>query len=819
MATPDTTNLTDSAQIFTSYTLPQIRAIHKSLHVQIDEKSARLRTQVGTSYRELLGTADTIVQMREDMREAQDAFARMSTMCGRAAVGSKVAGLGKFRARPSVDNVETGNAARLKLLDACRLAVSRLLKGRFEGKGSRLVLAAKTLILSRLLISSFASTNTTDKDIQTQVDTAKKNLGVLRRRLLRAVERVLEKPGDAVKQDDILKVLCAYSLASSSGARDVLRHFLSVRKEAVIFEFDSDEHGKDRGPDHVLRGLDLYTKTLLDVQALVPHKLSDALASLKKEPLLADESLRALEGLRLDVYEKWCGDEIQYFTPFIRHDDLEPSQAKDMLATWAKTGCDVLLSGLDKTLEHIPEFKAIVHLRTSVLEYWIKNGAKPKGLDPSVMLGGLREAVNKRLVAVLDAKVAKLRLVGSEVAATLDSWQTGTTGRYNSLWDGEMLDMDITSGANQIAHEVTSRLYGRNDAVSRAVTCYQSWYQLIDEVGDLVEQLRRQRWDNDVEEIEEEEVIEARQKLLSKDDPQLLHEQLQNDLKKAFSELDEHIAALWRSRSEDSNSGNVAMYMLRILRDIRSQLPQLDALEAFGLGEVSSLHQSLAGHVCVSPVDEFSLSVLTRRRVVGRGLWEGEPALPTHPSPGTFTLLQNLVMAMGEAGLDLWTPVVVRVLKQTFSARLVDVWRKELESGFDDEMNIDKEAEAPKQNETPDGDKGQTEDVKSPNESEKPGEEEKVNAPEDEDGASEQKEAAPDTKSEQKQDLLVQWLYDIKLLQHCLETNDTSPEGPLAKLGQDIFVTTGLDDDAKERIARSCQEYWKRTSLLFGLLA
>ncbi|RYO96590.1 hypothetical protein DL764_007451 [Monosporascus ibericus] len=791
MATPDTSTLTDPSQVFTSYTLPQVRAIHKALHVQVDEKSVRLRTQVGNSYRDLLGTADTIVQMRQDMRDVQDVLGRMGDLCGREMVSSKVKGLSSFRGRSAV-NTRTGQLARLKLLEACRLTVTRLLKGGHDGKGDRLLLAAKTLVLSRLLVSSFSSATTADEDIEPEVDTAKKNLGSLRRRLLGAIEKILEKTGDSLKQTDIVKVLCAYSLASSSGARDVLRHFLSARKEAVVREFDCDESQREKGPAHVLHGLKLYTQTLLDVQALVPNRLSEALASIKKEPLLADESLRAVEGLRLDVYEKWCGDDIQYFTLFIRHDDLEGAEARDMLMGWARNGCDTLLSGLGKTLEIMSEFKAIVNLRTSVLEYWIRNGGKPRGFDPSVMLDGLRKAVNNRLTGVLDAKVAKLRLVGSEVAATLESWKTGTTERHNGLWDEEMLAMDVSSGANQIAHEVISRLYGRNEAVSRAVTCYQSWYQLIDDVGDLVEQLKGQRWDNDLDEIEDEDVIEARQKLLSKDDPQLLHERLQHELKTAFGDLEGQITALWQSRKDGANSGQVAMYILRILRDVRAQLPNLDDLRSFGLGEVPSLHQSLAEHVSIAPIDDFALSVLTGRRVVGRTLWEGDPALPTHPSPGTFTLLRNLVMAMGNSGLDLWTPAAVQTLKQVFSVRLVDIWRKEVEeSGSGGESEAEKGTNSPDESGT-----------SAEKEDEPPGTNE---------------ETASNTGAKLSHDLLVQWLYDVNILQHCLETNATSDEA-LSKLSEDIYNMTGLGGDARDKITKASQEYWKRTCLLFGLL-
>ncbi|CAJ2507040.1 Uu.00g082260.m01.CDS01 [Anthostomella pinea] len=792
MATPNTSTLASSAQIFTTHTLPQIRAIHKTLHVQIDEKSARLRTQVGNSYRELLGTADTIVQMRGDMLGAQDILGRMGGLCGRTVVDGKVGGLRKFRGGEDAD-AQLSQAARLKLLKACGLAVGRLLKGGAEGRGDRLVLAAKVFVLSRLLVSSFSDLKAADEEARAAVEAAKKSLDGMRRRLTRAVEKVLSKVGDGADTPEIIKALSAYSLAWSSGTRDVLRHFLHIRAQAITYEFDLDEHEKDRGTENVLNALRLYTKTLLDVQALVPNKLPEALSALKKKPLLADESLRTLEGLRLDINARWCGEEIRYFTPFIRHDDLDGKQARDMLMGWAKRGGETLLEGVSKTLEQVTEFKAIVELRTDVLQQWIKDGGKARGFDPSDMLDGLRKTINDHLLRILETKVTKLKLVGSEVTATLKAWQTGTADTHRSLWDEEMLDMDISGDAVHVNHEIVSRLHGRNHAVSRAVTGFESWHHIIDNVGDLVEQLKRQRWDNDVVDIEDEEVIEARQKLLSKDDPQLLHKRLNATLEKAFSDLDEQLTSLWQARKDGAGSGQIATYLLRILRDIRSRLPDIEGVKSFGLDNVSSLHEKLAAHVSVTPIEEFTSTALTRKRVAGRALWEGEPSLPAQPSPGAFSLLRKLVMSMGDSGLDLWTPAAVQTLKHVFGKQLAEAWREELNARF-------AEIEVPETQ----ADKDDSDEDKSSQDAE--------GCPAETD------EKPPKVADDQKRDVLIQWLYDIHLLQHCLGTEEGSNE-TLKELAAEVLKGTGLENEAEGRLAKTSQEYWKRTSLLFGLLA
>ena len=373
MATPipDVATLTSSAQIFSSNkTLPQIRSIHKALHVQIEEKSSRLRTQVGGSYRELLGTADTIVQMHGDNDRVQELLGKMGGRCGRTVVAAKATGLSKFVANER--NEDMSRAARLKLLSGCGLLVGRILKGQagldeHAKRGDRLLLAAKVWVLIRLLLKGFEEeTEGASAGPKLDLGGAIKSRDSLRRRLNNAIKKVLENACDDAEREDILKALCAHCLVASSGASDALRYFLSVRAEAMALAFDVEEDERATTTEDVVHSLRLYTKTLLDVQALVPAKLSPVLASLKSRPLLADPALKRLEGLRLDLYQRWCSEEIQYFTPFVRHDDLDGKLARERLTSWATKGGQVLLDGLKKTLEHMADFKSIISTPTPV---------------------------------------------------------------------------------------------------------------------------------------------------------------------------------------------------------------------------------------------------------------------------------------------------------------------------------------------------------------------------------------------------------------------------------------------------------------------
>ncbi|RFU73411.1 oligomeric golgi complex component [Trichoderma arundinaceum] len=846
MATPDASKFTTSDQIFSAnHTLPQIRSIHKALHVEIEDKASRLRTRVGGSYRDLLGTADTIVQMRNDNDAVQELLGNMGWRCGRTVVSTKVAALAKFVEKERKSDI--AEAARQRLLDGCLLVVTRLLRGRGEldesiRLGDRLVLTAKVWVLSRLLVKSLGNDFSNDAARQA-ADAAKKKLDSLRRRLKRTLEKTMEKVGADSDRDDVLKALAAHSLANSSGAKDTLRHFFEVRFKAVAVALDYEEEDERvRGSDDIIQGLKLYARTLLDVQALVPNKLSQALNALTKKPLLEDASLQKLEGLRLDVFERWCGEEIQYYTPFIRHDDLDGTQAREMFDSWAEKGEEVLIRGLKKALEPMQDFKSITELRTNLLQLWIREGSKVRGVDPEDMQNHLRTAINERMLAVLDSKVTKLHIVGSEVKATLESWKEGVTGKVPGLWDDEGYEDALSSGARPFLQEVASRFYGRSDAVSKALNCYYSWFHIIDDVKEVVGQLEKQRWDNDFDEIEDEETIEARQQLLSKDDPKMLQQKLDTSLDASFETLEKELQQLWEGKSASSSSSDVAMYLVRVLRDIRRQLPQRDTIKGFGLSIAPALHQTIIASAAASPVDEFVTTGLSGRVAIGRPLWEGDPALPNQPSPETFQFLHSLLLSLSDAGVDLWTAAALSALKKHVSQQLCEAWNQELQG-----IKLDGEVKEVKEEiqEEPKESKGENdEEVKGPEEGDDKKEEEeelteggeKEGEPKEDgqDGDGREKEAAngddKDTDAEKEEDdatssnqqlrdLFIQWLFDISLLRLSIGNDAGETADEFQTLEDVVYERSSLDDASRQHVGKAAKHFWSRTSLLFGLLA
>ncbi|KAF7944464.1 hypothetical protein EAE96_010855 [Botrytis aclada] len=784
-----TTTCLTSSEAF-KYPLPQIRQFHRDLTTELDEKNARLRTLVGGSYRQLLGTAEQILQMRQDISGVEEKLGKVGQGCGRNVMVGMVGGLGKLQGetKNGKKGEEMRVVAKMKVLGMCGIIVGKLLRRpeRIDGDGGRgkgLVVAAKVLVLSRLLAKSLE--NTGDKQF---VEEAKKKRSVLTKRLLRAVEKTLVSVKDAEDRDDLVQALCAYSLSTSSGAKDVLRHFLNVRGEAMALAFD-DEEESNKQTSGVLRALEIYTRTLLDVQALVPRRLSEALAALKTKPLLKDDSIRELEGLRLDVCERWFGDEILYFTPYVRHDDLEGSLSVETLKGWAKKASEVLLEGFTKTLQGGLDFKLVVELRTKILEVWIRDGGKAKGFDPSILLDGLRDVINKRLVELLETRVGKLHLVGTEIESTLATWQEGITDLHPSLWDEDMMATELSNGGNIFKQDILARTFGRNDAVSRVVNSYHIWRHLIEEIGAHIDQLKKQRWDDDLEDMEDDESLESRQNLLSKEDPQMLQDHLDSSLEESFQELHTKITSLVDQHKDNTSIGKISVYILRILRDIRAELPSIPALQKFGLSVISSLHENLAGMVSGKHVLALAKS-LKKKKVAGRALWEGTPELPVQPSPATFKFLRGLSTAMADAGADLWSPVAVKVLKAHLDSQIGDQWSIALKEK--EEVASDGTNEPPTEAPGTDVEKNEG-DAPAP-------------AP------------VVEVDEEKQKDLLKQSLFDIFVLQKALASQSDAEENKLKNLADEVEAKLDLEGREKKRVVNGAAEYWKRCSLLFGLL-
>ncbi len=806
-------NTATAANIF-SQPFPAVKKTHRQLHDLLDEKNAKLRTQVGGSYRQLLGTAETIVRMREEIGEVEYKMEGLVDGCGTNVLGRRVGGLskmGKERERRDVHGDRDGRlkwAARVKALQGCSIVVWRLLRNK-EGSGKRLLITAKVLVLARLLVKSLSEE---EKGQEWQDEAAlselKRKLASLRKRLLRAVDRRLENKD--TERDELIQALCAHSMATSSGAKEGLQHFLSVRGVAIVSTVEIARDDEGRGVvDHeaVAGALALLAKTLVDVQSMVPRRFSDALLELKADHLLDDKSFAELEGLRLDICQKWFGDEITYFTPYIRHDDFDGSIAVETLTAWAERAMRALLQGLDKYVIVVHDFKDVIKLRTTLLKTWVAEAGKVKRFDSSEMVHGLREVLNKRLIDLLEQRVGKLHIVGGQVAHGIQLVEADVDS-HQSLWDEDIVHMELKESVGRFKDQIIEAVHGRGYMVSRTLKAYQEWKKLVDEMAVDIQQLQNQRWNDDLDSLEDEETLEERQKSLSHDDPAMLQNKLKESLKSALALLEHEIGKLIPIDVDNGVEGKVTALILRVLRDIRTDLPKQADVSSFGLMLVPQLHELLAEDVVESVLHAYANSLRKRKRVAGRALWEGEPELPIYPSSRIFKLLYSTCDFVGNAGGDLWSHVAVAVLKTHLSKRLAEEIKNSLPT-----------AESEK--------KPDTDEKKEASATEEPGTSGEELLPEDAENADETSEkdedaAKKDQEKQKKQaeDILIQTIFDVMVLKLCL-TVPGNPDsvGYLVELEKVLKAKAEVADLDESRLARAAQEYHKRTSLLLGPLA
>jgi hypothetical protein len=441
----------------------------------------------------------------------------------------------------------------------------------------------------------------------------------------------------------------------------------------------------------------------------------------------------------------------------------------------------------------------VVDLRTEILEIWIRDGGKARGFDPTILLDDLREVVNNRMVQLLESRVSKLHLVGTEIEATLRSWRDGITDSQGSLWDESMLGMEISNGAGLFKQGILARTYGRSDGVSRAFEGYQTWRHLVDEIIVVIDQLKKQRWDDDPEDIDDDLSLESRTTLLSVEDPQMLQVHLDTSLEKAYADLHDRTTSLLAAYEESEKIGQISIFVLRIIRDIRTELPKSTSLRNFGLELVPSLHDRLASTVSRDSIETFA-QTFTKNRVAGRVLWEGSPELPVQPSPSSFKFLHNLTLAMTKAGGDLWSPSAVSVLKRYLRTEIGQRWAASLNMLKEKQSNeVNGTTTKAKDGSLSDEINGTT--VNSKIEAE----EHKTN-----------EDAINDNK---RKEILIQSLFDVLVLQCFFEVPETTREDRLKSLESTMESRIELGAASRRRLQQAAKDYWKRTSLLFGLLA
>ncbi|KAL9625966.1 MAG: hypothetical protein Q9204_007694, partial [Flavoplaca sp. TL-2023a] len=542
------------------YPIAAVRGMERQLRNDIGSNREKLRSLVGASYRDLLGTAESIIQMDGQMQQVESYIGDMGMRCNSRLLEKKAANLRAWdsdsKARGTVTTSEWSSGREI-----CPEVITRLLRSHCS-----VLLAAKILVLSRLLHKKISQREHPPQ----YLELLRNRLATLRRRLLIKIDRHLKSLESS--ESMLVEAMCAFSLATSSSCTDVLRHFHHIRQSAVL---ELGQTGNDN--KRISKSLQLIVKTLSDCQTIVPAQLARALDAMKSAPLMEGPDFQVLRELNLDLHQKWLGEDINTFTPYVRHDDLPKTEADRLLEQWARTAFSTFHRHLREMIELVEDPTTIVQLRQELLELWLLNKRHSMGAGPYDVLNGIRNAFNSRFKNLIHRHTSNLSAVSSSVETLLENWNDGFSDAFSPMWDNAVLNLDAGSGGVAFKDGLHRRAFSRSASVETTFGAYTRWLEGINNLEKWIIRMQEKKWTDELDDMdEEEETLEDLHNMLSEDDPHLLHKTLEDYLEDSFSVLRNVIHS--HAKTLLSNNGTSApksVFLLRVWRDIASHLPSI----------------------------------------------------------------------------------------------------------------------------------------------------------------------------------------------------------------------------------------------------
>ncbi|KAF7448361.1 Vps51 domain containing protein [Pyrenophora tritici-repentis] len=750
------------------YPIPVVRRLEQQLRNNAHDNREKLRSLVGASYRSLLHTAETIIDMEVRMGQVETKLAVVGQSCNSRGLERIANNAGKMDIHTRSRDAERYTfASQLSVLRNAPLVATRLMKR----EGSYLLIA-KVLVISRLLHKSL-SQSANNPPIVGQL--WEKLLSV-RRKLLRRIDKRLSNTNGEVAS--LVESMCAYALATSSTPTDVLHHFHKMRLDKMNSELRA---GSDELAKHGINALKLCIQTCLDTQTIFPRRLAESLAKLKAHPLIRDPEIRGLYELNLDVHDRWLSDEARNYTPWPRHDELQRPEAERILHRWSKDAVTNFLKGVKAALEGEERLQEVANLRQELIETWILSGSRMAGVKSANVLDDLRETMSEKLENIVRSRTSGLQTVVSDLTTRLDAVAASKEASALSLWSTIDKASDLSNGAQTFKSTILNTHQGRDESVISVISAFDNWMESVLEVKGIVKSMKEARWDDtfaeDVDDDSDDDLGDSKQTLLSDDDPKLLEEATQEALGEAMQNLGRSFSAMTKPSDGGDADGSIqkATFILRVVREIGDRLPRLRLQERatslpspFTADILQPLYMTLASHTAQPNLDKYKISLHSSLNVKTKSyiLWEGHPPLPSQPSPSAFRFLRELDKSMRALGSDLWAPSCVSVLKSCVA----------------EELN---------------GLVGEQDDASA--------------ATKDEDKAK-----PTESSSELKNQRLKQLFFDLLYIQRFVDPNGGEDKVSTLRLKVDV---TDLDDAAMSRLKKNAADYAKKTYLLFALLA
>ena len=682
-----------------------------------------------------------------------------------------------------VDRERFAFASQLAVLRNCPDVLAKLLRTR----GS-LLLAAKILVIARLLHKKGSQRPKPPP----YLESIRVRLAGFRRKLLTKVDKVLQSL--EVTGEVQIEAMCAFSLATSSSPTDVLRHFHHVRLDLMAAQV---REGTDIR-QALFRALQIYVTTMKETKEYFPKQLAHALNMLKLTPTIKSQELYELIELNLDLHEQWIGDDIKIFVPYIRHDELQRSEAERILKQWAKQAFSSFLSALKIGLQPIVDPLTVTQLRKDILQLWLSTPQQNIVIDSYEALEGLRDVFSSQSIQLIRSQIASLRDVGAVIDSTLLNWGSGGVDQCPSLWDSSTISNETTSGRNIFA-ELLARSKGETELLQRVSRSYKVWHERVNQIEEMIKRMRETRWEDVINDIENDDLLEDKQEVLSEDDPRLLQKELQASLEVTFAQFETSMRTQV-AKHDDLQHCQKSVFLLRVWREIRQQLPSNYRNLDIGIEVISNLQLIVAQLAIKAPLRACKRRIFTSTQNghnLWRPLWEGDPKLPIIPSSWVFRLLHDIVSSMKSIGSDIWSVKAVNIVKNQLRVDLVSYLR-DPKSSISSTSQVEENLV------------GGSDESKSDLELDS----NTINKP-----ITNGERQALDTSHD---DGNIQRFFNLLYLIHATTQKGEQIDqeiDDLVQLKDVIEKELDLEEGSQRRMRRDAEDYWRRTSMLFALMA
>lgn len=716
-------------------------------------------------------------------------------------------------------------------------------------KGSSL-LCTKLLILARL----FHKVLQQHLDTTPLVDTLGSKLGNLRRQLLRQIDQRLSSYGKEI--NEVVEDLTAYCLATSSSPSNALTHVHQLRANAIQA---SQGFARSALKGCIQARLALFYATIRQSRGIFPDLLGASLRTQGSRAVLDDEKVRQIEELKLDIHTRWFDDDIQNYTPWTRHDELQRNAASRQIQSWAGEALDLLIKSIEQDLSKEDDVHKVVEVRQGVLQTWLSSRATLRGLPLKDALQKLRLPFMRRCLELVETVAVSMQdSLESVTIGRLKDWDVEDASKaLQSAWDAKLSSSDLTDGGRSFRQAIIDRHMGKTDDVSEVIARCEQYAEKIANIYATLKAMRETRWDDDYDEAGDEDdnddedkstdsnqgpSIQGMHEILSRQDSTSLLENLSNRVRRMTQSLESKMPVDGQStESSSSSSSSPDIFLLRSLRVLRERLPKLlvainagKSIDIFAQQAVSSLHHRLAVSVthAMASSDKNWTDIMLSKPLYTRALWEGNPPLPLQISPGLFKFLRQLVKHMGDMGVDIWIPQAVDVLKEKLRIVVADDCHNALEraeakaqqdreetksqiDGSAEEANKENNDDSTERSEQQDGgddkdeDEDENDDKNNNEQNDNPDSDHATNtandaiAPQNDTEVSASPSPAPD--SQPTQDHFLQLLFDLLYLQQAFQPSPPShnptkttidPPAEFARLVRQLEQRTEVDSRA-----------------------